>query len=117
MWEVTMVTHDVGSNMEQQPAVTPGDVVYTESDEPLGVVTEYTTDGVEVTIRADRSTSADEETSPGGGTTPPGQAFGEGYLMWRCGTCGEVGSLESGMPNRCPTCGARREKLYRRRED
>ncbi|WP_255196171.1 DUF7130 family rubredoxin-like protein [Halorarius litoreus] len=45
------------------------------------------------------------------GEEVPGQSFGEGYLMWRCGECGEMGDLEDGFPETCPNCDAPKEEL------
>ncbi|XVH32309.1 DUF7130 family rubredoxin-like protein [Haloferacaceae archaeon DSL9] len=36
--------------------------------------------------------------------------WGEAYLMWRCGVCGEMGDLEA-FPLACPDCAAPREEL------
>ncbi|MFC6757119.1 MULTISPECIES: DUF7130 family rubredoxin-like protein [Haloarcula] len=47
----------------------------------------------------------------------PGQEFGEGYIMWRCTECGELGELDEGFPETCPNCGAPREAITKDRED
>ncbi len=47
----------------------------------------------------------------------PGQEFGEGYLMWRCGDCGEMRELDEGFPDSCLACGAPREALVVVEED
>jgi len=47
----------------------------------------------------------------------PGQEFGEGYIMWRCTDCGEMGELDDGLPAECPNCGAPKEALAKQRED
>lgn len=47
----------------------------------------------------------------------PGQEFGEGYLMWRCGDCGEMRELDEGLPDSCAACGAPREALVVVEED
>jgi len=59
---------------------------------------------------ADRNEGEEEEEIPG-------KEFGEGYLMWRCTECGEMGELEDGMPDSCPNCGAPEEALTAARED
>ena len=46
----------------------------------------------------------------------PGERLGEGYLLWRCSECGEMGDIES-MPDRCPNCGTAGENLYAHLED
>lgn len=88
-----------------------GQMVFNEDGELLGVVTGMTEVGFEVK-RRERSDSqgSDQEELPG-------QEFGEGYLMWRCGECGEMGKLEEGMPPICPNCGAPEEKLTAVEED
>jgi len=77
----------------------------------LGQVSGYTTDGFEVKIGEGGSASGDDA------ETIPGQEFGEGYLMWRCSECGEMGDLGSGMPDTCPECGAPEESIYAVEED
>jgi len=77
--------------------------VYDEDGQVLGQVSGYTTDGFEVKIGEGGSASGDDA------ETIPGQEFGEGYLMWRCSECGEMGDLGSGMPDTCPECGAPEE--------
>lgn len=91
----------------------PGDIVYTKSDVPIGVVAGFTETGVEVEVPA----AVADRIGIEGPTVIPGGGFGEGYLVWRCGECGEMGELTSGMPPRCPNCGAAKEQLYRSRED
>lgn len=115
-----------------------GRVVYDGEGNPLGVISGFTSEGFEVSITEEfeevdadgtaevappdteseqaRKTNqedlrtADEEQQPG-------QEFGEGYLMWRCDDCGEMGELDDGMPEECPNCGAEKEAIYEWRED
>lgn len=42
--------------------------------------------------------------------------IGEGELVWRCGSCGEVGRIQE-MPDGCPSCTAPKEELYYWTED
>ncbi|WP_372910971.1 hypothetical protein [Salinigranum sp.] len=44
-------------------------------------------------------------------------AFGVGYVMWRCWECGEMGQIEGDLPEACPACDAPREELYYWAED
>jgi rubrerythrin len=41
---------------------------------------------------------------------------GEKTLLWRCGVCGELGSLDS-VPRSCPSCGAPGEEIGYVEED
>lgn len=89
----------------------PGETIYDGDGQPLGRVVSMTDDGFEVeTIDPDGSRGDDKEELPG-------QEFGEGYLMWRCRECGEMGDLEDGMPSTCPSCGAPEEALAEVVED
>jgi len=89
------MSKDVGADPDDEP-ITPGETVYDEDGQVLGQVSGYTTDGFEVKIGEGGSASGDDA------ETIPGQEFGEGYLMWRCSECGEMGDLGSGMPDTCP---------------
>ncbi|MFC6731198.1 MULTISPECIES: hypothetical protein [unclassified Haladaptatus] len=46
-----------------------------------------------------------------------GHEFGEGELMWRCWSCGEMGDIEDDLPDACPSCGSPKEDLYYYTED
>jgi hypothetical protein len=94
---------------EDATSAEPGDVLYDEDGDVVGVVDGVTEDGVEVRTTDSPEAVAHEE--------EPGQSFGEGHLVWRCDDCGEVGDLEGGMPDACPNCDAPREALYRAEED
>jgi len=85
-----------------------GEEVYDSSGRLLGRITSFTDAGFEI-----------ETVEPGESDMEelPGQKFGEGYLMWRCGECGEMGELEDGMPETCPACGAPEEAISAMRED
>ncbi|MFC7047178.1 hypothetical protein ACFQH6_18830 [Halobacteriaceae archaeon GCM10025711] len=111
---------DTSNTAERALSIEPGDVVYTEDGDALGVVSGFTDDGVEVDIpEDDEPVGSDVEPGPGTADreTKPGQEFGEGYLMWRCDECGEMGDLEAGLPEACPNCGAPKNALYRTQED
>lgn len=99
-----------GTAPDDEP-IDPGESVYDEDGRHLGQVSGYTSDGFEVSIAEDGSTGGDDT------ETVPGQEFGEGYLMWRCSECGEMGDLAGGMPDSCPECGAPKEALAAIEED
>jgi rubrerythrin len=92
----------------QRSSIAPGDEVYDESGRLLGRVSALTDDGFETELVA-AGGSHEEEI--------PGQEFGEGYLMWRCTECGEMGELDNGLPESCPDCGAPREAITQIIED
>ncbi|SEO30459.1 hypothetical protein SAMN04487948_101641 [Halogranum amylolyticum] len=110
------MSDDTNSDGAQQP-IEPGMVVYDHEGDQLGVVTGMTGEGFEVSIR-EEGLSVDDD---GYADTQniqehePGQEFGEGYIMWRCAECGEMGELEDGLPEECPNCGA--EAVQKWRED
>lgn len=89
--------------------------IFTNDGTLVGVVGDVTEDGFEV------ETVADASVEHGDGTVSeeenPGQEFGEGYIMWRCTECGEMGELEDGLPEECPSCGAPKEAIAKQRED
>lgn len=91
--------------------IDPGETVYDSDGRPVGRVVGPTEEGFEVETDpvAGDDGEADEEL--------PGQGFGEGYLMWRCEECGEMGEVEDGLPESCPNCGAAKELISEQRED
>lgn len=121
---------------EDAAEIDPGMVVYDHEGNELGVIAEMSSEGFEVSI-IDNIESVDEdgyadidhpdvegeqsaETNEGdlhsgNREETPGQEFGEGYIMWRCNNCGEMGELEDGLPNECPDCGD--ENVTKWRED
>lgn len=101
-----------------------GMTVYDADGDRLGVVDSFTDAGFEVAIRNDLETDIEEDTEESddaeGGVPDqhePGHEFGEGFLMWRCDVCGEMGEIEDGLPEECPNCGAEKEKLMYWKED
>jgi rubrerythrin len=92
----------------EHSAIEPGERVFDEGGKPVGRVTGTTEEGFEI-----------EAISPDGNDQEelPGQEFGEGYLMWRCTECGEMGDIDDGMPEECPNCGVEKEALTGVRED
>lgn len=99
-----------GSDPDDEP-IDPGETVYDEDGRVLGQVSGYTPNGFEVRTTESGSTGEDDA------ETIPGQEFGEGYLMWRCSECGEMGDLKGGMPESCPSCGAPEEDIAAVEED
>lgn len=91
--------------------VDPGEMVFDEDGQQLGLVVGVTDTGFQVDTN-------DSAVSHGGDQEEmPGQGAGEGYLMWRCSECGEMGELDDGMPSACPNCGASREAVSEVVED
>lgn len=89
-------------------SVDPGEPVYGNDGRLLGRISSLTDDGFEV------------ETADGDGIDQeelPGQKFGGGFLMWRCGECGEMGDLDDDIPESCPNCDAPREAISEVQED
>ncbi|MFW5919202.1 MAG: DUF7130 family rubredoxin-like protein [Halanaeroarchaeum sp.] len=92
----------------ERSALEPGEIVYDRRARPVGRITGTTDDGFAVeAVPVDGDES--EEL--------PGQEFGEGYLMWRCSECGEMGELDDGMPEACPNCDVEKEALSEVLED
>ncbi len=87
--------------------IEPGKRVYDSNGRLLGYISGLTEEGFEA-----EAVGTEEDTEE-----IPGQEFGEGYLMWRCEECGEMGELEDGMPESCPACGAQEEAITATRED
>lgn len=49
------------------------------------------------------------------GDAPAAEARDES--MWRCGDCGAMRALGDDLPEECPDCGARKERLFYWAED
>ncbi|MBV0926049.1 hypothetical protein KTS45_17735 [Halomicroarcula limicola] len=102
-----------GATTESE-TVEANETIYNDEGTVVGVVTELTESGFEVETTEGVTTEDDtfdvEEEQPGG-------EFGEGYIMWRCEECGEMGELEDGLPDSCPSCDAPKEALSKVRED
>ena len=119
------------STTTEGPAIETGATVFDDEGNELGVITGMTNEGFEVSITEDVDEDGDVqdagvESDQAAKTNEeslrtseqehqPGQEFGEGYLMWRCDNCGEMGELEDGLPSECPNCGS--EDVYKWRED
>jgi rubrerythrin len=73
-----------------------------------GVIQAITEIGVEVNTHSDVETLTLRQS--------PNVNLGEGYLVWRCSECGELGDINQ-IPDRCRNCGADKETLYAYLED
>lgn len=109
--------------MSDERTIESGETVYDDEGVELGVVTGATTGGVTVSIEDDvdylekergvgvdgageQTSEPDERQHIDPESHDPGPEFGEGYLVWRCEECGEVGELDEGLPEECPNCGS-----------
>ncbi|MFC5972214.1 hypothetical protein ACFPYI_12810 [Halomarina salina] len=108
------MTPEQSAEDEQVPIET-GVTVYNDSGEELGVIVELTGRGFEVSTDQDEWDSEVADAEETEQEHEPGHEFGEGYIMWRCDDCGEMGKLDDGFPDRCPDCGS--EAVYKWKED
>ncbi|WP_254532234.1 DUF7130 family rubredoxin-like protein [Natrinema gelatinilyticum] len=95
---------------EEQSQLAFGTTVYTEDGTEIGRIRGIDEDGLYVTLREGLEGLSVEHVRSG-------HEFGEAELMWRCWECGEMGRLDSDLPDTCPSCGAGREDLYYWTED
>jgi len=95
-------------NRVQSVSIEPGELVYDGDNEVVGRVSGLSDSGFEVEAVESDESEVEEV---------PGQEFGEGYLMWRCGECGEMDELEDGLPTSCPNCNAPKEAITAVEED
>jgi len=95
---------------ERAESVSVGEGMYNVDGELIGHVRGYEEGGFFVTTREGiEGLSIDHARS--------GHDFGEAHLMWRCLSCGEMGKLSGGMPERCSDCGTGKEDLMWWTED
>lgn len=87
-----------------------GQTLYTEDGTVAGIVRGVEEGGVFLTTRP-----GVEALSIGHARS--GHAFGSAELVWRCMTCGEMGTISDELPDACPSCGAPREELMYWTED
>jgi len=87
-----------------------GQTLYSEDGTPVGTVRGMEEEGVFVSMRDGVASMSIEHARSG-------QAFGEAELVWRCMTCGEMGYISGGLPDRCPNCRSGREELMYWTED
>lgn len=116
---------DESASEEEQVPIETGATVYNEDGDELGTIVTMSSEGFEVSTESDTGSGEDAD-GRAGGTGPdavetseqehnPGQEFGEGYIMWRCQNCGEMGELDDGLPQECPNCGS--EEVAKWKED
>jgi len=117
-------TRDDAEEGAETASIESGDTVYDDQGRVLGIVTEFTDEGFAVEVIeagpavAESGDGAASEAGDEDTEDIPGKDFGEGYLMWRCEDCGEMGQLEDdGIPEECPECGAPKEHIHMAQED
>jgi len=111
---------DSGGDSPETVRIETGDTVYDDQGHVVGIVSEFTDEGFGVeTIDAGPTVEKTGSAGPDEGDEEdiPGKEFGEGYLMWRCEDCGEMGELDDGFPEECPNCGAPKEHIHQAQED
>lgn len=87
-----------------------GQTLFTEDGAPVGTVRGIEERGVFLATRTGVEALSVEHARSG-------HAFGEAELVWRCMTCGEMGYIDGELPDRCPSCGGRREDIMYWTED
>lgn len=87
-----------------------GEPVFDEDGNELGEIRGFDATGFYVTTREGYEAMSVEHAR----SSPE---FGEAHLMWRCTNCGEMGRIDEGLPETCPSCGSPREDLYYWTED
>jgi rubrerythrin len=95
---------------EQIERLDLGQPVYDQKGNELGTVRGFDEAGFYVTMRSGYEALSVEHARSG-------HEFGEGFLMWRCTECGEMGEIDDGIPEQCPNCGTPKENLYYWTED
>ena len=113
-----------GGDSSETVRIAEGDTVYDDEGHVVGIVSEFTDEGFGVeTIDAGPTVEKSGGTANTDGQEGeeeediPGKEYGEGYLMWRCEDCGEMGELDDGFPEECPNCGAPKEHIHNAQED
>jgi rubrerythrin len=87
-----------------------GESVYDSDGNELGTIRGFDDAGIYVTMREGYEALSVEHARTG-------HEFGEGFLMWRCAECGEMGEIDDGIPETCPNCDAPKEDIYYWTED
>ncbi len=94
----------------QQTKLRFGTDIYTEDGTKVGTIRGFDEHGFYVTAEEGIEGMSIEHIRAG-------HEFGEGELMWRCWECGEMGRLDSDIPDNCPNCGTSKEDIYYWTED
>lgn len=90
--------------------LTFGETRYSEDGRAVGTVHGMEEGGVFLSVRDGMESLSIEHTRSG-------HAFGAAELVWRCMTCGKMGTIDGGLSGRCPSCDAGREELMYWTED
>ncbi|MFD1646958.1 DUF7130 family rubredoxin-like protein [Haloarchaeobius litoreus] len=98
------------SQQDEKPRISFGAGIYTEDGTKVGHVRGFDEHGFQVTAEDGIEGLSIEHHRAG-------HEFGEGELMWRCWECGEMGKLDSDIPDECPNCGTEKEDIYYWTED
>lgn len=93
-----------------ESTVALGATLYTEDGRAVGEVRGIEEGGLFVSTRDGVESLSVEHARTG-------HSFGEGELMWRCMSCGEMGEIEGGLPDACPSCDSPKEELMYWTED
>jgi hypothetical protein len=99
-----------GEATEEATSISFGQTLYDEAGQPVGTVRGMEEGGVFLTTRDGVEGLSIEHVRSG-------HSFGEAELMWRCLDCGEMGEIDDGLPEQCPSCGTERENLMYWTED
>ena len=99
-----------GITEEEITRIDFGKPIFDGEGNRLGKVRGFDEGGFYVTMREGYEAMSVEHARSGG-------EFGEAELMWRCMECGEMGRIEDGLPDTCPSCGESKESLMYWTED
>ncbi|MBX0287708.1 hypothetical protein EGH22_15340 [Halomicroarcula sp. F28] len=103
------------STASDEVSVQRNEEIFNDDGTLVGVVGDATEAGF--TVETVASATVEHGDAAANQEEEPGQEFGEGYIMWRCTECGEMGELDDGLPEECPNCGEPKEALATQRED
>jgi len=95
---------------EEVDSLSFGQTLYDEGGRAVGSVRGIEEGGVFLTTREGVEALSVEHARSG-------VSFGEAELMWRCTVCGEMGEIDGGLPDTCPSCDTEKENLMYWTED